>query len=126
MRKTPEERDAATLAKTMILYCLRNTHLETLHSGKFPVSKIGDYSDVKVIDGEGTEIPWRKVARFDNDEMKKLMKEFVNRAYTFLSDMGNEKFEQDLDFWKRYIVKWDEPEKDGFIARAISEVQVKS
>jgi hypothetical protein len=36
------------LAKLMALECFRNSELENLHAGKFPSSRTGDYSDVKV------------------------------------------------------------------------------
>ena len=62
--------------------------MEDLHAGKFPVTKTGDFSDVKVIDGEGHEIPWNELSRFDDAGMKKLMKQVVSRIYTYflLSD----------------------------------------
>ena len=37
------------LAKLMAHDCFRNTKLEAFHAGKYPSSKIGDYSDVKVV-----------------------------------------------------------------------------
>jgi transposase-like protein len=38
----------------MAMLCVRNAHLETIHAGKTPVTKIGDWSDVTVVDAEGT------------------------------------------------------------------------
>jgi hypothetical protein len=37
------------LAQVMAVRCIRNTKLEDFHSGQFPYSKAGDYSDVKVV-----------------------------------------------------------------------------
>jgi hypothetical protein len=37
------------LAKLVAHDCFRNTKLEDFHSGKYPSSKTGDYSDVKVV-----------------------------------------------------------------------------
>jgi hypothetical protein len=37
MNKEAEKRVAATLAKTMAMLCVRNTHLEAIHAGKMPV-----------------------------------------------------------------------------------------
>jgi len=50
-------------AKIMTAACIRRGYLEKLHSGITPVTKTGDYSDVKVIDAEGREIPWNQVSR---------------------------------------------------------------
>ena len=47
------------LAKLMAHDCFRNTKLEDFHSGKYPTSKTGDYSDVKVVSPFG-EIPWKE------------------------------------------------------------------
>jgi hypothetical protein len=65
------------LAKVMALQCFRNTHLENLHAGMSPSSETGDFSDVKVVSPYG-EIPWTRVSRFDDHEMKELM---VNHRY---------------------------------------------
>ena len=50
MNKDDEKRIAAMMAKTLAMMCVRNTGLETLHSGIVPVTHAGDYSDVRVID----------------------------------------------------------------------------
>jgi hypothetical protein len=71
------------LAKLITLHCVRNTFLEELHAGTFPSSRTGDYSDVKVVSPYG-EIPWNQLGRIDDDEMKKLVKEIVNKIFTFL------------------------------------------
>jgi hypothetical protein len=71
------------LAKFMAQQCFRNTGLEDLHAGKGPSSKAGDYSDVKVVTPYG-EIPWQELSRFNDDEMKALMIEVVQRCYTFI------------------------------------------
>lgn len=51
MNKETEERIAAQTAKILALMCVRNTYLESIHSGQSPVSKTGDFSDVKIIEG---------------------------------------------------------------------------
>ena len=71
------------LAKHMALQCVRNTRLEDLHAGITPWSPAGDYSDVVVKTPAG-EIPWPEVSRFNDDEMKALMIDVVNRAYLWL------------------------------------------
>jgi hypothetical protein len=65
--------------------CVRRGYLEKLHSGITPVTRTGDFSDVKVIDAEGREIPWNQVSRINQDEMKTLITGVVNRIHTFLA-----------------------------------------
>lgn len=72
----------------MALHCFRNTELENLHAGKAPSSKIGDYSDVKVVSPYG-EIPWKELSRFNDEEMKELMIDVVNECYRFLFVLFN-------------------------------------
>ena len=79
----------ALLAKAITVLCVRNTFLEDLHSGITPSSQNGDYSDVKVVTPYG-EIPWSKLSRFSDEEMKRLMKEIVDKIYTFLCRVRHE------------------------------------
>jgi hypothetical protein len=72
-----------TLAKLITLHCVRNTGLEGLHRGTTPSSQTGDYSDVKVVTPYG-EIPWKQLSRISDEEMKTLVKEVVNKIFTFL------------------------------------------
>jgi hypothetical protein len=65
------------LAKLMANDCFQNTKLEDFHSGKYPSSKTGDYSDVKVVSPFG-EIPWKELSRLSDEEMKTLMIDVVN------------------------------------------------
>src|SRR5580658_7266790 len=71
------------LAKYMVLQCFRNSLLEDLHSGITPSSASGDYSDVFVTTPYG-EIPWPRLSRLSDEEMKSLMIDVVNRTYQFL------------------------------------------
>ena len=116
LMKDTNETLAAELAKAIAALCVRNTFLEDLHSGTTPSSKTGDYSDVKVVTPYG-EIPWHKLSRISDDEMKKLMKEIVDKLYTFLSRQADPEF---LDTFLRlggmYARRWDEPElQEGFV-----------
>jgi hypothetical protein len=103
-------------AKIMAAACVRRGYLETLHEGVTPVTRSGDYSDVKVIDAEGREIPWNQVSRINQDEMKTLIKGVVNRIHTFLartlfSATEDKAFQQALDRAAAPWTKaWDEPE----------------
>ena len=73
------------LAKYLVHHCFQNSVLEDLHAGIAPDSKSGDYSDVVVSTPFG-EIPWRKLSRFDDAEMKKLMIDVVQKSYEFIQD----------------------------------------
>jgi hypothetical protein len=63
--------------------------LEDLHAGLSPSSASGDYSDVSVSSPYGV-IPWPKVSRLNDDEMKRLMIDVVDRAYRFIHTLFNE------------------------------------
>lgn len=114
MSKNSEQRMAANLAKMMAMHCVRNTRLEGLHESRVPVSKTGDFSDVRVIDAEGNEIPWTEVSHLDDVEMKALMKQIVNRLYTFHLRADDPDFQHFLDRWAPVAGRWDEPEIDEF------------
>lgn len=77
------------LAKYMVLQCFRNSRLEDLHAGISPSSAAGDYSDVQVSSPYGT-IVWPEVSRFNDDEMKDLMIDVVNRTYRFIHTLFDE------------------------------------
>lgn len=105
-----EEEAARELAKCIVLRCLRNTELENIHAGKGVHSETGDYSDVYVVTPAGN-IPWNEVSKISDEQMRALMKEAVDKTYTFLMNMHNDDFlEKSLDYSKRRTQKWDEPE----------------
>jgi hypothetical protein len=111
MADTSQQKFAQIMAAT----CVRRGYLEKIHSGIVPVSKTGDYSDVKVIDANGREIPWSEVSRINQSEMKTLMTGVVDRIYTFLartllSSKPDPSFEQALERTAMpWIAEWDEP-----------------
>ena len=107
-----EKRIAAKLAKIMAMLCVRNTQLETLHAGLTPITRTGDYSDVVVLDADGRRIPWTEVSRFDEDEMRALMRDIVNRLYTFHLHADEPKLQATIERWMGVADKWDEPEID--------------
>ena len=74
------------LAKYPAHRWFRNSALEDLHAGLAPDSKTGDYSDVVVSTPFG-EIPWRKLSRFDDAEMKTLMIDVVQKSYEFIREL---------------------------------------
>ena len=112
MAPDDEKRIAAKMAKTLAMMCVRNTGLETLHSGIAPVTHAGDYSDVRVIDADGREIGWNAVSHLDDDQMRALMKEIVNRVFTFYISIDDEEFRARVDRWARLADRWDEPDSD--------------
>ena len=79
------KKSQSEFSKLMAAACVRRGYLEKLHGGFTPVTHSGDYSDVKVIDADGREIPWNQVSRIDQDEMKTLITGVVNRIHTFLA-----------------------------------------
>jgi hypothetical protein len=110
-----ETQDVKQFSKMMAAACVRRGHLERLHDGIVPITHTGDYSDVKVIDANGREIPWQQVSRIDQSEMKTLMTGVVNRIYTFLMrtlyhPATDPEFEKAMDRAALQWVKdWDEP-----------------
>ena len=78
-----ERQPIANFAKSMASMCVRTTMLEGIHAGIEPVTHTGDYSDVVVIDADRRRIPWPEVSRTGNDEMRDLMRQVVNRLYTY-------------------------------------------
>lgn len=121
MNAADEKRIAAMMAKTLAMMCVRNTELETLHSGIVPVTHAGDYSDVRVIDADGREIAWNDVSHLDDDQMRSLMKEIVNRLYTFNISIDDPDFRNSVDRWARIAERWDEPDPDLAIFRKLAE-----
>ena len=112
MNDADEKRIAAKLAKTLAMLCVRNTKLEDLHAGITPVSKTGDYSDVMVIDAEGREIPWTEVSHLDDETMRALMRQIVNRLYTFHLKADGPGLRETIDRWAAAAGAWDDPEID--------------
>jgi len=110
MNEEAEKRIAAQLAKAMAMLCVRNSRLEDLHAGVVPVTKTGDWSDVIVLDADGNRISWRDVSRIDDDEMRALMRDVVNRLYTFQLHAGNTALQAEIEKWMSVAGKWDEPQ----------------
>jgi hypothetical protein len=77
------------LAKYLVLQCFRNSMLEDLHAGTSPSSASGDYTDVTVTSPYGV-IPWPRVSRLNDDEMKRLMIDVVDRTYHFIHTLFDE------------------------------------
>ena len=94
------------------MICVRNSKLEDLHAGHVPVTRTGDYSDVVVLDADGQRFPWMDVSRIDDDEMRDLMRDIVNRLYTFHVNADDPVLRDEIERWIAVAEKWDEPELD--------------
>ncbi|MDE0432842.1 MAG: hypothetical protein OXH92_02425 [Bryobacterales bacterium] len=119
MAKEHEVAVASFLAKAMAVMCVRNTILEDIHDGIHPVTHTGDFSDVVVIDANGRRIPWTRVAHIQQDEMRELMRQIVNRLYTVNLNAGDMDFLGMLDWAAMEAGKWDEPELDEGTIRGL-------
>ena len=120
MKAEDEERIAANLSKIMAMICIRNTRLEDLHAGLQPVTLTGDYSDVNVVDGTGRTIPWREVSHLDDQQMADLMREIVDRLFTFHMRRDDPSFRDHLDRWMAASNKWDNPALDKAFLDAVA------
>lgn len=80
------------------------------------VSHTDDYSDVIVTDADGRQIPWSEVSRISDDEMRDLMREIVNRLYTFQLRVDEQEFRDYLDQQLTSTQNWDEPRQDWNLA----------
>jgi len=121
MKEADEERIAARLAKLMAMSCVRNTGIENLHAGTVPVTHTGDFSDVFVTDANGRRIAWTDVSHMDDDAMRDLMRQIVDRFYTFHMNRDDLQFRDHLDRWLAIFGKWDDPKLDEGLLAAISE-----
>lgn len=105
-----------------IAHCaVRNSLLENFHAGITPSSKRKDFSDVKVVTPYG-EIPWKKLSRLSDKEMRALMLDIeknIVRVLTTLPKMIEkagtlEKYYETLKSWgfgDGNGVSWDLPAK---------------
>ena len=99
------------LAKYLAQQCFRNTFLEDLHAGITPDSKPGDYADVVVRPPYG-EIPWPKLSRLSDEEMKTLMIDVVNKTYRALTLLFDAQLGEELvQYLARQdpLPRWNEP-----------------
>jgi hypothetical protein len=107
-----DHRNLARLAKSLVETCVRNSGLEDLHAGIFPGSEAGDYSDVKVVTPYG-EIPWTRLSRISDEEMKRLMIEIVDRVFTFCS------YPEELAALSAQARNWNHPRLDPNLMKSV-------
>lgn len=102
------------LAKYLAQQCFRNTMLEDLHAGIIPNSQTGDYTDVVVRSSYG-EIPWPKLSRLSDEEMKALMIDMVNKTYRALIVLFDDRLGRELIkilAQQDFLPRWNEPTLD--------------
>ena len=116
-----DRKQARQLALGIAVSCVRNTFLEDLHAGTGPSSETEEYSDVKVISPYG-EIEWADLSRISDDEMRRLMKEVVNKLYSVLLRLDEPKIVAAVMInAQRMANKWDKPQDDKpFVAAMVS------
>lgn len=68
--------------------------------------------DVFVVDGEGLRIPWSDVARFNDDEMRAVMRDIVNHLHTFHTCADAPGLQAEIARWMGVASRWDEPEAE--------------
>ncbi len=109
--------DAAVLARYLAEYGVRNSILENLHAGTAPRSQAGDDSDIVVVTPFG-EIPWSKVSRITDPEMRSLMlnveKQIAECLRTIATFEQKGELSKFVDFIRHrsfgpYGVSWDIP-----------------
>ncbi len=56
---------------------------------------------------------------FDDEAMRNLMRQIVNRLYTFQLKTDDPHFQKQIDRWASVAEKWDDPELDEFFMQTI-------
>ena len=108
----PEHELTSLLVRTMALLGVRHSVIEDIHAGLVPVTRSGDDSDVTVIDADGRRIPWPDVSHFDDNAMRDLMRQVVDRVYTFEVRAEDPDFLERIELWAQVASRWDEPKLD--------------
>ena len=108
----PEDQLTSLLVRTMVLLCVRNSMIEDIHAGLVPVTRPGDYSDVTVIDADGRRISWPEVSHIDDNAMRDLMRQVVDRVYTFEVRAKDPDFLERIERWAQVASRWDEQKFD--------------
>ena len=121
-----EQQLIASFSKSMASMCVRNTMLEDIHAGIEPVTHTGDFSDVVVIDADGRRIPWPEVSRIGNEEMGRLMRQVVNRLYTYQLKADDPHFVAMMDRALAEAWQWDEPQLDEAMVSGIERSRLRA
>ena len=65
----------------------------------------GEDAAAAVVDADGNRIPWSEVSRIDDDEMRALMREIVDRLYTFHLRIDDPAFRAEINRWAAMTAK---------------------
>ena len=68
-----------------------------------------------------SRLPWPEISRFDEDEMRDLMRQIVNKIYTFLAKMDDADFAAWWDFLQPQTEHWDKPRLDRTMMHFVEE-----
>ena len=100
------------LAKLVVEQGFRN-RLEDIHAGTFPSSKSGNGTDIKVVSPYG-EIPWNRLGRISDEEMKRINKGAVDYVYNFLTNLLDGNLWSVLEKLRDHdpVPHWDAPNQD--------------
>ncbi|WP_052003395.1 hypothetical protein [Microvirga sp. BSC39] len=82
---------SAKLALAIVKMTLDCEEMSALEAGVEPVSTADDPSDLKIV-YQGQHVPWQEAGRITEDEMRLLMKRWVDRVYTVLRQLHDTKF----------------------------------
>lgn len=102
------------MARQIALEAVRNTLLEDFHCGTSPSSKVGDFSDVKVVSPYG-EIPYKKLSRLSDSEMRTLMLEIEEKLRISLWFWFRKHKDENLlsmvekQLFGEHGISWDDP-----------------
>ena len=108
-----DEELAKRLALGMAVLCVRNTCIEDIHAGIEPNSQAGDFSDAKVVTPYG-EIPWNRLSRISDHDMRDFMREVVDRIYTVLLRLNDRKFVEAMNNYGGLMTRaWDAPKESA-------------
>ena len=115
-----ERRLTASISKSMAVMCVRNTILEDIHARIEPVTRTGDFADVVVIDTDGRRLPGPDVSPHWHPRVGRLMRQVVNRLYTFPGEGGRPATRPHDGPGAPRGGRWVEPELDQMILSAIA------
>ena len=80
-------------------------------------SDVPPHFSVVVIDADGHRIPWPDASHIDDDAMCELMRQIVNRVFTFQTRAEEPGFLDRLGPWMEVASRWDEPKLDASFLR---------
>ena len=97
---------AKKMAKALAFMCLNEHFKLPLHSGRDPVSRTGDYTDVVVTDAKGRKMAWNQACRVSYREREKMMEDVAEGIYDFLVNIETETYAKRLEDAYRASVHW--------------------